>query len=169
MKKQETEQKDNATQANETTMEQRTDIIRDMVAAQNRTAEAIDRMTAALKYLADVVGYGVDRKLSEAGIMAKDAHPGMTVSGPAESPLDPNTTKAPLPDPPPASQREGEKKAEPAKAEPTVEDVRAAMNAYAKREGKNKALALIDRYSPTRKVDDIAPDRYGELLMEAAA
>jgi hypothetical protein len=120
-------------------------------------------MTAALKYLADVVGYGVDKKLSEAGIMAKDAHPGMTVSAPVEeekkeSELDPNPAQA------------AEKKAEPAKnAEPTVEDVRAAMNAYAKREGKNKALALIDRYSPTRKVDDIAPDRYGELLMEAAA
>jgi hypothetical protein len=38
MKKQETEQKDNTTQANEPTMEQRTDIIRDMIAAQNRTA-----------------------------------------------------------------------------------------------------------------------------------
>lgn len=142
-------------------MEQRNDIIRDMIAAQNRTAEAIDRMTAALKYLADVVGFGVDRKLSEAGIMAKDAHPGMTVSGPAEE-NSPSPTDAGQPPP-------GGGRAEPAKNEPTVEDVRAAMNAYARREGKSKALALIDRYSPTRRVEDIAPERYGELLMEAAA
>lgn len=141
----------NTTEETNTTneQEQREFLIKGMIDAEIKMTAALERMTAAIKYLADVVGYGVDRKLSEAGIMAKDAHPGLTVSH--EIPPDKALKEAPQP------------------TEPTLETVRDAMNAYAKREGKTAALALIDRYCTSRKVEDVPPERYGDLLLEAAA
>lgn len=149
----------NTTEETNTTneQEQREFLIKGMIDAEIKMTAALERMTAAIKYLADVVGYGVDRKLSEAGIMAKDAHPGLTVSHeiPPDEALKEARTKTAQEAPQPT--------------EPTLETVRDAMNAYAKREGKTAALALIDRYCTSRKVEDVPPERYGDLLLEAAA
>lgn len=118
-----------------------------MIAAQNRTADAIERLTVALKYLADVVGYGVDKKLTEAGITAREVDCHMTVQHQTKAAKEPDKTKA----------------------EPTVEEIRAAMNQFFKQQGKTAALDLIKKYAPSCRVEDVPPERYGELLMEVAA
>ena len=139
-------------------MEQREFLIKDLADTERKMIAAIDRMTAAIKYLADVMGFAVDKKLSEAGIMAKDAHPGLAVSHeiPPDEALKEARTKT-------------AQEAPQSPSEPDLETVRAALNAYAKREGKDAALALIDRYCKSRKVEDVPPERYGDLLLEAAA
>jgi uncharacterized FlaG/YvyC family protein len=144
--------------------EQREFLIKELVDAEKSMTAALDRMTEAIKYLANVMGFAVDKSLAEAGIAAKDAHPGLTVNHeiPADEALK-QSIKAPKQ---PPAQPQGEAPAPP--AEPNLETVRAAMNAFAKREGKTAAMALIDRYCKTRKVEDVPPERYGDLLLEAA-
>lgn len=127
-------------------------LLKELVDQTANAARAVNRMTDAIIYLADVIG--------GKGDAAK-----MTVNAPvpaelAGSELDPA--------PAPAKEETEEVSGKPGKSEPSLEDVRAAMNAYARANGKAKAMELIDRYSPTRKVEDIDPAKYAELLMEAA-
>lgn len=134
-------------------------LLKELVDQTANAARAVNRMTDAIIYLADVIG--------GKGDAAK-----MTVNAPvpaelAGSELDP----APAPakeEAKPAKEETEEVSGKPGKSEPSLEDVRAAMNAYARANGKAKAMELIDRYSPTRKVEDIDPAKYAELLMEAA-
>lgn len=126
-------------------------LLKELVDQTANAARAVNRMTDAIIYLADVIG--------GKGDAAK-----MTVNAPvpaelAGSELDPAPTKEEI---------EGVS-GKPGKSEPSLEDVRNAMNAYARANGKAKAMELIDRYSPTRKVEDIDPAKYAELLMEAKA
>lgn len=121
------------------------------IEAVGKHIEALNRQADALKYLADVIGFNAD-KFFEKG--KNTPAPGMTIEHtlpPAGTPIVPTAKQPP-----------------PTKPEPTLEDVRAAMNAFARRQGKDAALALVKRYSSTLRVEDIAPERYGELLMEAA-
>ena len=119
------------------------------IEAVSKHTEALNRQVEAIRYLADVIGFNAD-KLFEKG--KNTPAPSMTV----EHALPPDDTPVvPAQEPPP-------------KTEPTLEDVRASMNAFARRQGKDAAFALIKKYSSSLKVEDIAPERYGELLMETS-
>ena len=119
------------------------------IEAVSKHTEALNRQVEAIKYLADVIGFNADKFFEKGKNMPA---PGMTVEHvlpPDDTPIVPTVV------PPP-------------KTEPTLEDVRAAMNAFARRQGKDAAFALIKKYSSSLKVEDIAPERYGELLMETS-
>jgi hypothetical protein len=51
----------------------------------------------------------------------------------------------------------------------SLDDVRAALNAYATKHGKEKAMEFISKYSPSKKPADIDPTQYGQLIKEAEA
>lgn len=128
-----------------------------------RLEQALERQTAALKYLADIIGFGLDA-LQQRGVIPETDKP-----RPKQQETDAEKTP-PAPTAPAATPAQPAAQPTPAaQSEPTIEDVRAAMNDYARRAGKNAALALIDRYSATRKVEDVDPAQYGNLLMEAKA
>lgn len=122
-------------------------LLKELVDQTTNAAQALNRMTDAIIYLADVIG-------------GKGDAARMTVNAPIPAELAGSEL-----DPAPAKEVSGK----PGGSEPSIEDVRAAMNAYARANGKAKAMELIDRYSPTRKVEDIDPAKYADLLMEAAA
>ena len=133
----------------ENKLENRSPLGEAWIEAVTKHTEALNRQAEAIKYLADVIGFNAD-KLLEKG--KTTPAPSMTVEH--VLPND-DTPIVPTVEPPP-------------KPEPTLEDVRAAMNAFARRQGKDAAFALIKGYSSSLKVEDIAPERYGELLMETS-
>lgn len=150
----------NAQQEKQTqALDEKWTLLKELVDQTANAAQAMNRMTDAIIYLADVIG--------SKGDAAK-----MIISAPVpaeltDSELDPAPAEE---EPKPTTKKETTTKGgteKPGKSEASLEDVRAAMNAYARKNGKAKALELIDRYSPTRRVEDINPAQYGELLMEA--
>lgn len=123
---------------------QRTQIqICDITNDMNQLRHTVRDLTQAVNYTADTIGFLLDA-LQQKGII-----PEKDVTRPTEPKEPPTASAAPV------------------KPEPTLENVSADLNAFARRNDKNTALALIDCYSLTRKIEDVDPVKYGNLLLES--
>jgi hypothetical protein len=112
------------------------------VDAIDRQTAAMDRLVAAVKYMADVIGFKAD-----------DANP-KDAEGKAQVLLEINQ---PLP-----------QDDEPLADAPTytLEDIRKALNAFAKKAGKDPVMEILVKYAQSGKPADINPDQYSELMRE---
>jgi hypothetical protein len=109
----------------------------------NKLIDAIELLAKAIGYHADVIGYQADRE-----------NP-MAADGKGRAIKLELVQEAPPEDEPLITI--------------TLDDVRAVLNSYAKRHGKEKVMDFVGKYSETKKPADIDPARYGDLIREAQA
>jgi hypothetical protein len=50
----------------------------------------------------------------------------------------------------------------------SFDDIKTALNAYAKKEGKEKALELVNKFAGSANPKDIPEDKYSEVIQNAA-
>ena len=109
----------------------------------NKLIDAIELLTKAIHYHADVIGYQADKENPPAA------------DGKGRAIKLELVQEAPPEDEPLVTI--------------TLDQVRSALNDYAKKHGKEKAMAFVAKYAETKKPADIDPARYGDLIREAQA
>jgi len=124
------------------------DLARGLIEAVVGLSEKVEYQTTALHYLADVIGFSAD-KFNTGGATIKE--------------------QATLPDKdqPLVQPKAAVKKAAP-KKDYTFEDIRSLLNGYARLNGKDAALKLVEKYSNCFDLQKVDKKDYAKLAQEAA-
>jgi hypothetical protein len=117
-------------------------LIEKLIDAIQAHTEAIHLNTKAIKFHADVVGYKADN----------ENPPAADGKGRA--------VKLQLVQPAPAEDQP--------LVEITIDQVKSALNSFATKYGKEKAMAFIAKYAVSKKPADIPKERYADLINEAS-
>ena len=113
------------------------EITSNLVAAVDKLADRVEYTTKAVRYLADCYGFAGD-KVNPGEVKLKED---------AEIPRDTPIVK---------------------KVKPyTFDQIKAIMNAYAKKHGKDAALKLVKKYAESMDLKDVKESDYTDLAREA--
>lgn len=122
----------------------------------NALVKAIKYLADAIRYNADVVGHAADKSNVGGVEITGGTLPDVNVdkvekftdqvADSLKPPAD--SLKPPADDRPPIE----------------LEGLRSTVNSYAKKAGKKIALALISKYAPSLKLEDIATDKYNDIV-----